>query len=169
MLRARHLCCVWLVVSCANQSTSSDNAASDKPASDAWSASAKSGDDKDKDKRKDNDDTGAPFDLKAGLAKVAESISKPGPYEAPEKSKGFDESKPHWGGLRLHGAIVEREALSLTGGNSIELRALIDRLRELAADDKLTGVLLRVGAIQISLPDAAELRAALHDVRKAGK
>ncbi|MGH9887252.1 MAG: S49 family peptidase, partial [bacterium] len=167
MLRARHLCCVWLVVSCASQSSSSDQSgkSSDKPAGDPWSASAKPGD-KDQDK---DQDTGVPFDLKAGLGKIAESISKPGPYEAPETSKGFDAGKPHWGVLRLDGTVVEREALSLTGGRGLELRALIDRLRELASDDKLTGLMLRVGAIQISLPDAAELRAAIHDVRKAGK
>lgn len=168
MLRARHLCCVWLVVSCACQSSSSDQSGkSDKPAGDPWSASAKPGD-KDQDKDKDPD-SGVPFDLKSGLSKIAESISRPGPYEAPETSKQFDAGKPHWGVLRLDGAVVEREALSLTGGRGLELRALIDRLRELASDDKLTGLLLRVGAIQISLPDAAELRAAIHDVRKAGK
>src|ERR1043165_115373 len=171
MLRARHLCCALLVVSCACQSSSDDSSKPDKPdkpAGDPWSASAKAGD-KDKKQDKDDDDSGVPFDPKSGLSKIAESISKPGPYEAPEKSKGFDAGKPHWGVLRIDGAVVEREALSLTGGRGLELRALIDRLRELASDDKLTGVMLRVGAIQISLPDAAELRAALHDVRKAGK
>jgi protease IV len=170
MLRARHLCCVLLGFSCATQSAPPDKEAPSggaKSSGDPWSASAKSKA-KDKDKDKDSDGDG-PFDLKSGLSKVAESISKPGPYEAPPKSKDFDENKPHWGVLKLDGGMVEREALSLTGGRGTELRALIDRLRELASDDKLTGLLLRVESIDVSLPDAVELRAAIHDVRKAGK
>jgi len=32
--------------------------------------------------------------------------------------------------IRLHGDVVEREALSFTGGHGIELRQVIDRLRD---------------------------------------
>jgi protease-4 len=168
MLRAHHLCCALLLASCATQSSPPGKeapAGGSKPTGDPWSAS-KSGDDKDKDKDKDSDGS---FDLKSALGKIAESISKPGPYEAPEKSKDFDEAKPHWGVLKLDGDIVERQALSLTGGRGTELRTLIERLRELAGDDKLTGVLLRVETLELSLPDAIELRDAIHDVRKTGK
>jgi protease-4 len=103
------------------------------------------------------------------LARLADTVAKPGHYEAPESSSEFDPNKPHWGVLAIGGDIVERESWSLTGGHGTELRQLIGRLRELAADDKLTGVILRVDPVAISLPDAIELRAAFEDVRKAGK
>ncbi|HEY0987937.1 MAG TPA: S49 family peptidase, partial [Kofleriaceae bacterium] len=167
MPRVRVVVCALLLASCSTQSSPADKAsppASGKSSGDPWNAPPKPGD-----KDKDKDDSLGGFDLKSALSKVAESISKPGPYEAPDRSKDFDEAKPHWGVLKLDGGIVERQSFSLTGGRGTELRALIDRLREIATDDKLTGVLVRVETIAISHPDAVELRAALHDVRKAGK
>jgi protease-4 len=115
----------------------------------------------------DDDDKG--FDLQGALARIRDGLEKPGPYEAPEKSKDFDANKPHWGVLRVHGGVVEREAYSWTGGHGTELRQLIERLRELAKDPQLTGLLLRVDGVELSLPDAIELRAAMHDFRNAGK
>jgi len=108
-------------------------------------------------------------DFPAMLAKVSDSIAKPGPYEAPERSEDLDEAKVHWGVLSLSGEIVERSSLSWSGGHGTELRGLIERIREFASDDKLTGVLVRAGTIDISLPDAIELRAAIHELRAAGK
>jgi len=115
----------------------------------------------------DDDDKG--FDLQGMLTKIKDSIEKPGPYEAPEKSKDFDETQVHWGVLHLEGAILERKAFSLLGGHGMELRELSERLRALAKDDKIAGLLLRVDSLEISLPDIMELRAAMHDFRKAGK
>jgi protease IV len=114
-------------------------------------------------------DAGGGFDLQPALAKIAENLGKPGPYEARRQSSDFDESKPHWGVLALSGAIVEREALSLFGGQGTELATLTARLRELAGDDKLAGVLLRIADIALSLPDTIELRAAIQELRAAGK
>jgi protease-4 len=111
----------------------------------------------------------AGMDIQGMLAKVADAAGKPGPYEAPDHSSGFDDARPHWGVLWLGGEVVERGALSWSGGRGTELRALIDRLRELAGDTGLTGVVVRAGGIEISLPDAVELRAAIHDLRRAGK
>src|SRR5262249_16072262 len=93
---------------------------------------------------KRNDDDKRGFDLPGALEKIGESISKPGPYEAPQHSPDFAEDKPHWGVVRLRGAVVEREAFTFTGGRGVELRQLIDRLHQLAADPKLTGVLIRL-------------------------
>src|SRR5436305_333823 len=124
----RHLLLGVLIAACANQPSRLD-----KSASDPWTASPKSTDDK--------DDKPSGFDLKGALAKMAESIKKPGPYEAPEKSASFDETKPHCGLLGVHGAVVEREGFSLTGDRGTELRTLVERLRELAKDDKLAGLL----------------------------
>ncbi|MDB4955888.1 MAG: Protease-4 [Myxococcales bacterium] len=123
------------------------------------------------DKDNDDDDKGGRggFDLQGILAKIKDTIEKPGPYEAPEKSADFDETKPHWGVLKIGGEIVEREAFSWTGGHGTELRQLIDRLRELAKDDKISGLVLRVETLDISLPDITELRAAMHDFRAAKK
>jgi protease-4 len=171
----------WLVaallVACGNQPSRLDPLTTDggagSPGSDPWSArSSRSGDDKnDKNDKNDQDDNGGlgGFDLKSALTKIAESVEKPGPYEAPEKSTDYDETKPHWGVLALRGGVVEREAFSFTGGHGTELRAVIDRLRDLGKDAKLTGLLLRVESIEISLPDVIELRAAVHDLRAAGK
>ncbi len=168
MLRARHLCCALLLASCADHPAASERAArsttrtTSTTVGDPWSgepAKPKGGDLPDS----------AGFDLKATLAKIAESLTKPGPYEAPTRSPDFDEAKPHWGVLALGGAIVERQSLSLSGGHGVELRALIERLRELARDDQLTGIIVRVARLEISVPDLVELRAAIHDVRKAKK
>ena len=131
---------------------------------DPWSnPGKKSGDDDD---QKSN---GGGFDLQGTLSKIKDSIQKPGPYEAPESSPKFDASQPHWGVMKLRGAIVEREAFSFTGGHGTELRELVDRLRDIAKDDKLVGVVVRLEPLEISLPDAVELRAVMHEVRAAGK
>jgi protease-4 len=117
---------------------------------------------------KDDDKSGGMFgglDLQGILAKIKDSVEKPGPYEAPDQSPGYDASQPHWGVIGLHGAIVERESFSWTGGRGTELRALIDRLRTLADDTSQVGLVLRIDELQISLPDAVELRAALHAYR----
>ncbi|MEJ7602268.1 MAG: signal peptide peptidase SppA [Kofleriaceae bacterium] len=115
----------------------------------------------------------AGFDLKAMLAKVGESIGKPGPYEAPEKSTDFDPEQPYWGVMEVGGGIVEREAYSWSpfGGRErgTELRVIIERLRGLAQDEHVRGLVLRVSDFAVSLPDVVELRVAMHDFRKAGK
>ena len=109
------------------------------------------------------------FDLQGMLGKVKDAIDRPGPYETPDQSKDYDATKKHVGVMKLGGAIVEREAFSLTGGHGTELRTVIDRLRQLAKDDLLAGLVLRVDGLQISLPDAIELRVALHDFRATKK
>ncbi len=109
------------------------------------------------------------FDLKGALEKIGENLARPGPYEAPRQSAGYDVAKPHWGVIRLRGALVERAALSLTGESGSELRDVIDRLRGFARTGPLTGVVVRVGDLALSLPDAVELRAAIHELRAAGK
>jgi protease-4 len=110
------------------------------------------------------------FDLQGMLERVRESIDTPGPYESPKKSADFDEAKPHWGVMGMDGGVVEREAFSFTGGGrGTELRHLATRLRALAKNDKLQGLLLRVEELDISLPDLVELRDAMQDFRAAKK
>jgi protease-4 len=107
-------------------------------------------------------------DLQQLLSKVAESIERPGPYEAPEQGEDGGPDRPRWAVLELGGGVVERQAFGL-GAGGVELGALIERLRELGKQDKLTGLLLRVEPLSISIPDAVELRAAMHELRRAGK
>ena len=114
-------------------------------------------------------DEGGFGDLKGMLAKITEAIEKPGPYEAPEHSADFALDQPHWAVLDVTGDFVERTAFSWRGGGGTEVRALTERLRGIAKDAQITGLLLRVGGLTISLPDAVELRAAMHELRAAGK
>src|ERR1041384_5759854 len=170
MLRAGLLCCAVTLGACAEPSRVDKAAGSSGSAAgsaeDPWSApSGKGGDARRKSDRGGFD----PTDLSAAVTRIAENLSKPGPYEAPDHSARFDDARPHWGVLALSGEIVERSALSWTGSRGTELRTVIDRLRELAGEDKLVGVLVRAGELSISQPDAIELRAAIADLRKAGK
>jgi protease-4 len=120
-------------------------------------------------KKQDGEDDGKGFDLEGAFEKIKQSVEAPGPYETPEHSVDYDASKPHWGVMRLHGAMVEREAFTWTGGSGTELQTLAHRLRELASEPSLVGLVVRLGSLEISVPDAVELRGAMHDFRKAGK
>src|SRR5262245_293277 len=40
---------------------------------------------------------GLGFDLQGILDRIKDAVETPGPYEAPKKSKDFDEAKAHWG------------------------------------------------------------------------
>jgi protease-4 len=160
-MRAR-LALTFALVACSTQPSQLDKAvqhAAGGSAADPWSASFIGGG--------SGDDDG--FDLQGMLEKVKDSIEKPGPYEAPEKSKDFDETAVHWGVMKLGGPIVERQAFSLFGGHGTELRELTDRLTSLATDDKIAGLLLRFDDLEISLPDVEELRLAMLRFRSAGK
>ncbi|HEY1550937.1 MAG TPA: S49 family peptidase, partial [Kofleriaceae bacterium] len=109
------------------------------------------------------------FDFAGTLKKIKDGVEKPGFYEAPEHSADYDAQKPHWGVLKISGDVVERATFSFTGGKGVELRTLIERLRALAKDDQLAGLVLRVGDLHASVPDLVELRGAMHDFRAAKK
>ncbi len=169
-MRARHHLSSLLLlalVACESDPSKLDAVVSDPSAGgDPWSAGTAK---LDLDGEDDDDDTIGGFDIKGTLTKLAEAIEKPGPYEAPEKSKDFDVEKPPWGVMGVSGGFVERQAYSWRGGSGTELRKAIDQLRAFAKNDKLIGLLLSVGDVSISLPDVMELRTAMHDFRKAGK
>lgn len=169
MLRALVLC-VALVAACKNEPSRLDPTLKKGAEQDPWAQLTASS----SDSGSTTSGGGAldGFDIEGTLKKIAETLEKPGPYEAPEKSEKFDKDKPHWGVLDVGGGIVERQAysFSLFGGTTgTELRKVVERIRELAKNDKLTGVVMRVASIDISLPDAIELRGALHELRKTGK
>ena len=130
----------------------------------------------------DDDDDATPsdgggfggFDFSGMLSMITERMKKPGFYEEPEKAADYDADAPHLGVLELGGKVVEREAYSFSlfgggGGRGTELRKLMTRLRDLAQDPKLSGLVLRLRDLEISLPDVIELRGVLHELRTANK
>lgn len=101
---------------------------------------------------------------------VFENLKKPGPYEAPDHSPGYQAGEPHHGVITLAGSIGELESFSWTGGDDVvPVRELIERLAALGADDKLTGLILRVDGLGGSLPDLDEVRRAFAAWRARGK
>ncbi len=139
-----------------------------KEADDPWAGSGGGSSAASRPAKASNLDTSSD-NLKQMIQNIVDNLDKPGPYEAPDQSAGYDDAKPHWGVASLSGDITETESYSWTGGSGVELRGLIDRVHELAKDPTLEGMLLRVSDLSISIPDAAELRAALADFRAAGK
>lgn len=121
--------------------------------------------------REDKDDAIAnPF---AGMANnpfaalLGKKLSEPGPYDPPKQSDGFDADEPHLRVLTLKGSVAEVEGVDpLTmvlggGGSTLQTRALLDELDELAAEDTVRGLVLRVGNLGMDMARAEELRAGL--------
>ena len=147
----------------------SKTAAPKKHADDPWASSGSSpGDSASPGTSMASLGSGDPMQM---LKNIAENLTKPGPYEAPASSPGYDPARPHVGVMSLSGTIGELPTFSWTGGMSdvIPLRTLTGRLRALAADDQLTTLVLRVDEVKASLPDLAELRLAMAALRAKGK
>ena len=101
-------------------------------------------------------------------ALMASNAGKPGPYEEPRHSAGFDKSAKHAVVLDLDGSVVELRAPSLLHPSGIELRALTDKLADLAGDKLVTSLVVRVGDdFHVDLTSAEELRAAFDRFRGA--
>src|ERR1041384_8087763 len=101
MLRAGIVGCAIACASCAEPSRL-DHAASGSAAEDPWATPpAKSSGDAEQSPNGKGDGKGAlgGIDLSHALSTIADSMRKPGPYEAPEHSKDLDEARPHWGVL----------------------------------------------------------------------
>ncbi len=100
---------------------------------------------------------------------LAAQADEPGPYDEPRQSAKYDEDKPHAAIVEIDEPIIELKSMSLFGaGGGVELRAIIERLRELGRDKQVTALVLRFGASDIDLPAAEELRAALAGFRASG-
>lgn len=101
---------------------------------------------------------------------LAAQSNEPGPYDEPRASAKYDQDQPHAVVIEIDEPIIELKSLSLLGGGGgIELRALIERLRELGRDKHVTALVLRFGAGDIDFPAAEELRAALAAFRTGGE
>jgi len=164
------LCAALLIAACSSCRSRLDPVAEPAGAADdPWAGRGKreprDTHDRDRAERK-GDELGG---LQKLLSTVAESLEHPGPYEEPEQGKAGADDQPRWAVLELGGGIVERQAYGLRGGGGVELGKLIERLRALGKQDKVAGLLLRVEPLEISLPDAVELRGAMHELRRAGK
>lgn len=184
MSRARWLPALALIASCGGASSLLDDkgegvapgsaASADPWAADPWAADrGASAGSSESNGSSDGGKGFGGFDFTGMLSKITESMKKPGFYEEPEKSADYDATTPHLGVLELGGKVVEREAFSfsLFGGGSrgTELRKLVGRLRELARDPQLAGLVLRIRDLEISLPDVIELRGVMHELRAANK
>src|SRR5438046_2970669 len=103
--RAGLLGCALVLVSCNEPSRldhASDQTSGGPAGEDAWAARSAKPAKQDGDGKpgKAGRDRGlAGVDLQGMLAKVADNLGKPGPYEAPEQSQDLDETTPHWGVL----------------------------------------------------------------------
>ena len=96
-------------------------------------------------------------------------LDEPGPYDEPKASANYDEDSPHYAALEIGGEVVELTGFSWFGGSSgTELRTLTERVRGLGRDDKVVGLLLRVGDVATGMAAAEELRAALIDFKGDG-
>ncbi|MBK9035913.1 MAG: signal peptide peptidase SppA [Myxococcales bacterium] len=106
----------------------------------------------------------------AMIKNVVENLKRPGPYDAPDASPGYAADQPHLGVMVLAGSFGELKSYSWTGSDDvIPLLPFTERLARLADDATLTGLVLRVDGVGASLPDLAELRAAIGAWRAKGK
>ncbi len=127
--------------------------------------------DKDKDKDEPKDKDSNPLSAMASnplAALFASKLGEPGPYDPPKQSKDFEADAPHLRVLKLSGRVDEVETFDpmslLTGGGpggTAQTRALLDELDELAGEEQLEGLVLRVGDLSLDLARAEELRAGL--------
>jgi protease-4 len=128
------------------------------------------------DEKDEDDDDSNPFAAMASnpfAALFANKLGEPGPYDPPKQSANFKADAPHLRVLELSGSVAEVEAFSPMmllsgGGGSKQTRALLDELDELAAEDKLEGVVLRVGPLDMDMARAEELRAGLLEFKGDG-
>ena len=107
---------------------------------------------------------GNPFGMLAMLA----GGDQPGPYAEPRRSAGHDEDEPHAAVLELDQPLVELRAPSLLGGaGGLEIRAVGEAIRRLAADEHVTSLVIRLGPDELDMTIAEELRAAMAGFRRA--
>ncbi len=103
------------------------------------------------------------------MSSIFANADKPGIYDSPKASPGFSDSEAHMVTMSLSGAISELESVSLWGGSeSVELRVVQNRFRELAQNSNIESLLLRVDGVAISAAGAHELRKTLVSFKGEG-
>jgi protease-4 len=102
----------------------------------------------------------------AGLMGALGQAGQPGPWDEPKQSKGARASEPHLAVVEVGGSVNELEDMSwFSMGGGVQLRELAVRLHGLARDEQVTGIVLRVGDLSMSMAQAEELRATVAAVR----
>jgi protease IV len=123
-----------------------------------------------KDKDKEGEKAAPAGNPMAGMAMLSsflEQAKGPGPWDEPESSPDFDESKPHAVVFTLAGSIVELEdPFAFFGSDGVPLSQVARRLHELAAREHVESILLRVDELETSMAVAEELRAILESLKK---
>ncbi|MFO7567461.1 MAG: signal peptide peptidase SppA [Enhygromyxa sp.] len=149
----------------------------DPPPDQAKSAEREQDQDGDKDKDNDNDNDKNPLAAMANnpfAALFASKLGEPGPYDPPKQSPNFKADAPHLRVLKLSGSVAEVETfdpmtlLTGGGGGSLQTRALLDELDELAGQEQLEGLILRIGTLGMDMARAQELRGALVEFKADG-
>ncbi len=96
-------------------------------------------------------------------------LEKPGPYDEPHESEGFDKGEPHLVVMELSGPVAELESFSMfSTTTATPMRTLTDRFAELAEDEKVEGLVLRVDDLGLNMAQAEELRGHLLAYRGDG-
>jgi protease-4 len=130
--------------------------------------------DKDKDKEEEASNPLAGLAGNPFAAMLTKKLDEPGPYDAPKQSPNYDADAPHLRVLTLSGGIGELEAFSPFallgggGGGTMQTRALLTKLDELAAEPKLEALVLRVSDLGMDMARAHELRTALIEFKGDG-
>lgn len=108
----------------------------------------------------DDDSNDSPMGLPPMAKFFTAGLDKPGPYEEPRESEGYEDGAPHYLVMELRGAIGELESFDLLSGMTPTkpLRELTTTLHAAAADDKVQGLVIRYAGASMSMATAEELR-----------
>ncbi|MCH9682338.1 MAG: signal peptide peptidase SppA [Deltaproteobacteria bacterium] len=125
-----------------------------KPTTTDSNAETKTADDAD-----DSDDA-SPMGLPPIAKLFTSGLDKPGPYEEPRHSEGYEDGMAHHLVLELSGSIAEVQSFDLMGGGEMgtPLRQLTDGLHKAAADENVKGLVVRAADASLDMATAEELR-----------
>ncbi|MEX1362361.1 MAG: signal peptide peptidase SppA [Nannocystaceae bacterium] len=111
------------------------------------------------DPKDDSSDDASPMGLPPMAKFFTSGLDKPGPYEEPRHSEGYEQGQPHHLVLELSGAVGEVESFDLLGGTMGKpLRDITQALAKAAADDSVKGLVVRAADLSIDMASAEELR-----------
>ena len=151
------------LVACGAQSNEGRDQRESESNAESESASASTSETKSKPRSPLADMLDNPF-----AAMMMKELDEPGRFDPPKRSDNFDEEAPHLRVLELSGSVSELEAVDPLafggggGGGGVQTHAL------LAQDDKVAGLVLRAGDLDLDLARAQELREGLIAFRGEG-
>lgn len=105
------------------------------------------------------EDEAAPMGLPPMAKLFTSGLDKPGPYEEPRQSPGYEDGKPYHLVMELGGSIAELESFDLLGGEmGTPLRDITQALHQAAADEHVQGLVVRASDLSLDMATAEELR-----------